>query len=164
MKAELKEYWRSRSPRDRRIIVLVAGVAALSVVYAYLWMPMNEARARLRSELPKLRGDAVQMNLQAQEIARLKAVPSSIAGRAASAETITASAEQFGIKNELSQTTALSNERIQILLNSVAFDRWVNWTKALATTNGLRVESAQITALGEPGTVKVQAVLTLPGR
>lgn len=163
MKEQFNAYWRTRSPRDRRVITVVVLVVALSFFYAYLWMPMSEARSRLRAELPKLRGAAAEMTAEAAEAARLKAIPAS-AARAASADTINQSAARAGLKDELSEVTPLSPQRVQVALNSVAFDRWVGWTRALAAESGLRIESAQITTGGEPGKVKVQAVLALPGR
>ena len=60
--------------------------------------------------------------------------------------------------------TALSPERTQVTLNAVAFDRWVEWSRSLATESALLVESAQISATGEPGMVKVQAVFAQPAR
>lgn len=162
MKQRLREYWLARSPRDRRIIGGIAALIAISVVYAYLWMPMIEARTRLRAELPKLRGATAEMAAQEQEIKRLKAAPAS-ASQAVSPELINQSAERAGIKDNLTQVTSLSAERVQVTLNSVAFDRWIGWTRALATESALRVESAQVTGAGDAGTVKVQAVLALPG-
>ncbi|MES2354169.1 MAG: type II secretion system protein M [Pseudomonadota bacterium] len=160
---QAKEYWQSRSARDRRVIQLLTGVVIIVIVYAYIWMPMNEARARLRAELPKLRGAAAQMNVEAQEVARLKTSTRQTA-RVSPQETVTQSAEQAGIRGDVSQITPLSPERVQVMLNNVSFDNWIRWTQILATTSGLRIESAQVNAATEPGMVKVQTVLSLSGK
>lgn len=163
MKEQLLQYWRSRSARDRQIIATIAAVVIVALLYAYLWLPMNEARARLRAELPKLRSAAEQMELQAREIQQLKAMPVPVASGAAQ-DVIVRAAERAGMKGDLTQVTSLSTERIQVTLNAVSFDRWIDWSRALASESALRIESAQVSASGEPGMVKVQAVLALPAK
>jgi len=163
MKEQLQHYWQSRSPRDRRTIALIGSLIGITLLYAYIWMPMNEARVRLRAELPKLRGAAEQMSVQAQEVTRLKATPAQ-ATRTPPQELINQSAETSGIKGDISQITQLSPDRVQVILNNVSFDAWMRWTHSLAQQSGLRIDSARVTANNEPGMVKVQAVLVLPGR
>jgi len=160
---QAKEYWQSRSARDRQIIVLLTGIAVVAIAYAYIWMPMNNARTQLRAELPKLRGAAAQMNMEAQEVARLK-TSTRQTNRVSPQETVTQSAEQAGIRGDVSQITPLSPERVQVTLNNVSFDNWIRWTQILATSSALRIESAQANAATEPGMVKVQAVMSLPGK
>ena len=163
MKDQLRAYWQGRSPRDRQIIMAISAIVLIAVLYAYLWLPMNEARDQLRKDLPKLRSAARQMEMQAKEVAQLRGTPIPAASGAAQ-DVIGKSAERAGLKGELTQVTSLSPERTQVTLNAVAFDRWVEWTRTLASESALRVESAQVTATGEPGMVKVQAVLALPAR
>lgn len=163
MKDQLRAYWQSRSPRDRQIILAIAAVVLVAFLYAYLWLPMNEARARLRAELPKLRGAAQLMEAQAKEVAQLRGTPAP-AAKGAAQDVVNKSAERAGLKGDLTQVTSLSPERTQVTLNAVAFDRWIEWTRTLASESALRIESAQVSATGDPGMVKVQAVLTLPAR
>lgn len=163
MKEQFLAYWQSRSPRDRQVITAISAVVLIAILYAYLWLPLNQAREQLRKELPKLRGAAQQMTSQAQEVARLKGTPAA-AATGAPTDLIAKSAERAGLKGEVTQVTALSPERTQVTLNAVAFDRWVEWSRSLATESALLVESAQISATGEPGMVKVQAVFAQPAR
>jgi general secretion pathway protein M len=163
MKEQFLQYWQSRSARDRQVIAAISALVLVAVLYAYLWLPMNEARARLRAELPKLRGGAEQMELQAREVQQLKAMPAPVASGAAQ-DVIVKAAERAGMKGDLTQVTSLSTERIQITLNAVSFDRWIDWSRALAGESALRIESAQVSATGDPGMVKVQAVLALPAK
>ena len=163
MKDQLRAYWQSRSPRDRQIILAISAVVLVAFLYAYLWLPMSQARAQLRAELPKLRGAAQEMELQAKEVAQLRGTPAPAASGVAQ-DVISKSAERAGLKGALTQVTSLSPERSQVTLNAVAFDRWIEWTRTLANEFALRIESAQVSATGDPGMVKVQAVLALPAR
>jgi general secretion pathway protein M len=163
MKEQVKDYWRSRSAKDRRIILLVVAIAFTCLFYAFIWAPIEDQRRRLRAELPKLRGEAAQMKGQADEVAALKSRPTN-ATNASPEEIINKSAEKAGIKGDISQITPLSAERFQVTLDSVPFNNWVLWTTALVTSSKLRIESAQVTETGEPGVVKVQAVLEVAKR
>ena len=53
--------------------------------------------------------------------------------------------------------------RARIIFNSAAFDSWIEWVKFLQLEQSIRVESADITPLTEPGMVKIQAVLAPSG-
>lgn len=161
MNAAIAEYWQSRPPRDRALIVLVAAITVLGLLYAYVWMPMNETRARLRAELPKLRGDAQQMQAQAKEIARLKAAPPA-QGSAGPLEKLNQSAEAAGMGGAPPQVTQLAPDRVQVMIAATPFDRWIAWLGDLAAESGIRVESAQVNATGEPGVVRVQSVFLSP--
>ena len=62
-----------------------------------------------------------------------------------------------------SQIIPLDAGRVRIEFNAVAFDRWIDWASILQTEQGVRVESAEIFALAEPGMVKIKAVLASAG-
>ncbi|HVK56887.1 MAG TPA: type II secretion system protein M [Burkholderiales bacterium] len=163
MKEQVKDYWRSRPAKDRRIILLVVAIVFTCFFYAFIWAPIEDQRRRLRAELPKLRGEAAQMKAQAGEVGALKSRPAN-ATKASPEEIISKSAEKAGIKGDVIQITPLSAERFQVALNSVPFNNWILWTTALLTNSKLRIESAQVTETGVAGIVKVQAVLEVAKR
>ena len=69
MKEQLLAFWRSRDPREQKIIAVGGFLLALVLLYAYLWLPMSQQRERLRLPLPVMNGQLAQMKTQAREIA-----------------------------------------------------------------------------------------------
>ena len=157
MKEQLLAAWRKRSVRDRQIISVVAGISLALILYAYIWLPMNNTRTRLRTELPQLRSQALQMEQDAKEVAQLKTLPSRAKGRPL-IDIVNQSANRNGIKNDQMQTTSLSAERTQITLDKIAFDDWIKWAANISAQEGLRIESARINATDTAGVVKISAV------
>jgi general secretion pathway protein M len=157
-KNELIAAWYKRSKRDRNIITAVAIVSLLLILYAYVWLPMKNTRTRLRTELPQLRAQAAQMELQAKEVAQLK-TSSQPGAKRPLRDIINQVAEQNGMKEALSQVVSLSTDRMQVSLDKVDFDKWVKWVSQLSTQGGLRIESAHINGTNTPGVVKVSAVI-----
>ena len=162
MKDSLLAYWNSRSPRDRVILAGVGAFAVIALTWAYVWQPMLAARLRLRAELPQMRAAAMEMKSAATEVARLGGLPQpepKDAIAAAKSATEAANLDQDGI-----QFAALGANRVQVNAPNVAFDSWVDFVRQLQISAFGRVESMHITALGEPGAVRVQAVLVFPVR
>lgn len=157
MKDQLLAAWRKRSPRDRQIISVIAVPSLALILYAYIWLPMNNTRTRLRTELPQLHAQALQMEQDAKEVAHLKALPSRTKGLPL-IDIVNQSADRNGIKNDQMQVTSLSAERTQVTLDKVAFDDWIKWAANISTQEGLRIESARINATDTSGVVKISAV------
>jgi general secretion pathway protein M len=163
MKEQFLTFWRSRDPREQKIIAVGGFLLVLVLLYAYLWLPMSQQRERLRLQLPVMNGQLAQMKTQAREIAQLKA-SAAAAQRGSVAEILNQSAAPAAIKGELTQVTPIANDRAQVTLNSVEFDKWLGWVKILQTQYALRIESTQIASATEPGMVKVQAVFVSPAQ
>jgi type II secretory pathway component PulM len=161
MKEKFLAFWHSRNPREQKILASGTLLLVLALLYAYVWLPMNQQRERLRQQVPVMAGQLAQMKAQAREIGELSA-SAATAQRGAVADLLNQSAAPAGVKGELTQVTSLAPDRAQVTLNSIAFDKWLGWVKILQTQYALRIESAQIAAASEPGMVRVQAVLVSP--
>ena len=165
MKQNLQQYWQAfwqqRSPAERRTLSIGGGVLLLALLYALLWYPLSQERQRLKTSLPQLRATAALMQVQAQEVARLRQLPAqtSTADLRSAIDKATAG-NPLGAPLEL---MPLDAGRMRVSTSAVSFDAWVAWVKALQAEHGVRVESASVSALTAPGLVKVQAVLTLRG-
>lgn len=161
MKENLRHLWQQRTPAERRTLRSVGAILAIALMYAFVWHPLAQERQRLGSALPQLRAAAAKMHVQAQEIARTRNLPQKPLNnnlRSAVDDATTRSSI-----NAPSEFLPLDAGRARVTFNNTAFDRWIEWVKFLQVEQGIRVESADITALAESGTVKIQAVLAPSG-
>jgi general secretion pathway protein M len=156
--ATLTLFWRQRTPAERRTLTLGGAVLAFALLYAFVWHPLSEERQRLQDSLPQLRGAAAQMRLQAAEVARLRNLPQKNLGNNLRA-AMDAASSRSGVGTP-TQIIALDAGRVRVEFNAVAFDSWIDWANLLQTEQGVRVVSAAVVALSEPGMVSVQAVLS----
>ena len=161
MKRTLLEFWRQRNANEQRTLRLGGGLALLLLGYALLWHPLSQERSRLQSEVPKLRQAKQLMVQQTAEIAQLKAqsqAPASGDMRAAMANATLRS--NFPAPRDMQ---VLDPGHLRIRYESASFDGWLEWSRILQSEGRIRIESADIRALPEPGKVTIQAVLASTG-
>lgn len=155
--ATLTHFWRQRSTAEQRTLALGCAVAALALLYAFVWHPLSEQRQRLQETLPQMRVAAAQLRLQAAEVTRLRTLPQqSLGNHPRSILDVVGARGSIGVPSQL---IALDAGRVRVEFNAIAFDNWVDWAKQLQAEHGVRIESAAIIALSEPGMVGIKAVL-----
>lgn len=162
MKTAVASFWLARAPRERRVIAIGAALLAAAIVYAYLWLPIAQQRARLMAELPRLRVEAQQMRAEAREIsaARSQAKPPPADLKAVLA-SFTAAPRFAGLSPQLA---AEANGRVRVSFASVRPDAWFAWLAALALEEGVRVDSAQIEVLDAADAIRASATLAAGAR
>jgi general secretion pathway protein M len=161
MQEHLKQFWQQRNPDERRTLRIGGIVLAIALLYAFVWYPLSQGQQRLRNTLPQVRAAAAQIQLQAQEVSRLRSLPPKAASNNLRSAVDAATARSsIGAPAEF---LPLDAGRARIIFNNAIFDRWIEWVKFLQLEQSIRVETADITALTEPGMVKIQAVLAPSG-
>jgi Type II secretory pathway, component PulM len=127
-------------------------VAAL-LVYALVWLPLQQARLRLEKELPGLRASLATMQREADEARRLRALPLA-ANQQASVASL-ASSPPAG-----AQVTVVDPKRLRVTAGDAAFATLLEWMVAAQASHGLRVESARLDALPAAGRVKADILMS----
>lgn len=157
MPAILTQFWRQRTHAERRTLALGGAVLVIALLYAFIWQPLSEERRRLESALPQMRNAATQMRIAAAEVTHLRnSPPKTFTQNLGGALNAANAHSPLGAP---SQIMPMDAGRIRLEYNAVSFDGWIDWANLLQTEHGVRIESAEITALAEPGMVKIKAVL-----
>jgi general secretion pathway protein M len=151
----MNTFWTSRSQKERRAIGVGAALVAVVLVVAFAWLPLERSRARLRTELPALRGSLSLLERQAAEVRRLKAMPVSTPGSAVPLNAIANSNPLAG-----AQLAALDDKRLRVTGADVGFTALLDWLAAVQASQGLRVESARLDALPAAGRVRAEITLS----
>lgn len=159
MKDTLTQFWRTRAPRERLVLAGGSVLLALALGVAYGWLPMQRDVAQLRQAAPQLRVQAWQLQQDAQEIGRLKALPAVSQEAGSLALAVEQRAIAGGMRERIESITPQDAGHVRVVLPRVVFDDWIGWLGELQTGNGVRVESARIEAADDPGMVSVEAVL-----
>jgi general secretion pathway protein M len=153
MKEALRQWWTERSPRERVIVAAGASLVAALVLFLFVYEPIDAERLRLRERVPQLKLTLQKMQAQAEQVKSVQSRPKSASLEVALKET----AAQSGLANA---NIALDGpDRARVSFASVEFNRWIQWTGRLQTERAIRIESAQVEALREPGMAKINALL-----
>ena len=163
MKAYLKklhlQHWQTRLQSERRAILIGAALVLPLLVYFVLWQPAHDAVAHLHESLPKLRVQVLQMNKASAQIATLRHHPQLVV---MNATAVKSAIEESASRHQLVLTTVMAQEPngVRLTIAAISFDKWLIWLRELQQLQHLRVDSAAITQLAEPGMVAIHATLT----
>ena len=155
MREALRRLWLRRTERERSALYAGAAFIALAIAYAYSWLPVVRERDRLLERVPELRITAQEMNLQAQNLERLRN-----AARPAARDlkmTIELAVAASGMVLAQSAVTRKSAERVHVAVSSVHVRQWLDCIARLQSSQAVRLESGRI-LLDERDRVKVEAI------
>ena len=150
-------FWDGLAARERGLIVFGLAVLLPIGLYLYIWQPVTEERARLTTRVQQLRVELTQLRADAEEIKRLQ---SQIPVRGGNSLEVVArqSAALFGLPDMERSLSARGNDRLEVNLESVAFDAWLRWLGELGL-QGVSLATCKIEAMPERGMVRIKATL-----
>ncbi|CAG4883517.1 conserved protein of unknown function [Georgfuchsia toluolica] len=158
MKARLQKLWESRSPRDRVIIVTLAVVVG-AMLYLLLVQSANQARTQLGASVSVLRAQALRLESDANELARVRAMPSPPTPQSDLRTQIQSQANATGLGRALLRIDARGADQVQVVFGSVPFADWLAWVATLQEQR-IRLDTSRIEALTTPGLVSITATFT----
>ena len=154
----LKEWFAGRSLRERRLILVMLGLAAVTLVWAAIILPVRNGLSSSRERYT----DAVVRLGEAQAgIARMKAIQRRAATplNRALADVVRASAEAAGLT--LASLDPVASDRVRVGIATARAGALTAWIAQLEAT-GLLVDSLTIAGNGD-GTVNAQMTLVRGG-
>jgi type II secretory pathway component PulM len=157
VKANLRNAWQSRAPRDRLLIASLAALIGV-VLYAWLVQSASRARAQLQSSIPALQEQAARLDQQALEVGRLRAAPVAATSATSLRALVEAQAGATGLSRALTRFETPDADRAVVTLGAVAFADWLRFVSGLESQQ-IRVDGCRIEALSSPGMVGVTATL-----
>ena len=156
-----RDFWSSRVPWERRAAITIAALAGI-VLYVWAIGSAERARARLQSTLATLRAQAVQVEQEAGEHQRLRAVPPVSRSATDLRALMQGSVDGAGLSRSLVRIEARDANRVQVTFGAVAFAAWLAWVERLQSQQ-VRVDACRIEALATPGLVSAAATLVRGG-
>ncbi len=153
----VREFWDACSGRERAALGSAAAFALVAALYGLLWEPGVNASAKLSVSLPRLRAQAEDMRQQQKEIALLRKSSGTTSQVADLRALLRASMARSALAGAAHSIEWQSNDRVVFAAASVDFDAWLQWTGAVQRELGIRVESCHISALDQPGRVRIEA-------
>ena len=158
MRARLRKLWESRSPRDRVVIAILAAVVG-AVLYLWLVQSAYQARTQLGSSVSVLRAQALRLDRDATELARVRAAQIPPVAQTDLRTQLQAQAAAAGLVGALTRIDAAEANQAQVVFGSVPFADWLAWVATLQTQH-IPLIIARIEALSTPGLVSITATFT----
>ncbi len=159
-----KVYWGSRSARERTALLVAAAAVIAAALYLLLLGPGLEARTKLSAALPKLRAQFEDMRQQEKEIAQLRKKISANPQRADLKQLLQSAVARTSFVNSVVRIDSLAGDRVMLVLSPVVFDDWIVWIENLQRQFGIRLDNCRISALDQPGLVRIEATFAPAGQ
>ena len=162
MKHAFRQWWASRSPQERRVIVVVALGLGL-VLYAWLLQATTHARRQLIPAVTQLREQATRQSGQADEIFRLRAMPKPPPSATDLRQLVQRQVDAGGLTRALVSMELVDADHVKLVFGSVAFTDWLTWADSMQAQH-LRLAAVRIEAQSADGQVSVTTTLERPQR
>ena len=157
MMQRFQKWYRGLAEREQRF-VLFGAIGAILVVLAGVILPLNGSISKTRQRVA-----AKQVDLAFIQNAMPQLQAAGPAVNAATPDTIVVlidtSARESGLGKSLSSSQPTGDGGVRLRLDRAPFDGIVAWLARLSQQHGVRVESAEVEAAGEPGLVNAGLVL-----
>src|SRR6186713_1046964 len=148
----MRTWYANLAERERRVVTLGAAAGVVLVLLAII-LPLNRNIAQARQRITTKQGDLAIIQDATPQLAAAGPGTGEVATGESLVELIDPSARESGIGKSLSSSQATADKGLRIRLENVPFDALVAWLARLTQSHGVRVETAEIEAAGEPGLV-----------
>jgi general secretion pathway protein M len=148
--------WSMLDRRQRSVIFAGSGILIVALLFAYVWLPLQNSRSDNAARLPELRARLAEMQRQSEELQRIRAV----APAAASLRPLDAQALRSAFTGSQVSVTALDRQRFRLAAADTGYAVWIDDLNHLQTQSAARVEEATLSALAQPGRIRVEATLS----
>ncbi len=153
----LRAWYANLAERERRVVNIGAVVAVVLLLLGII-LPLDRNITQARQRVAAKQADLAFIQSAAPELAA-----SGPAGNLATEESLVGlvdrSARESGLGKSLASSQPTGDKGLRVRLDRVPFDGMVAWLARLSQSHGVRVESAEIEAAGEPGLVNAGLVL-----
>jgi type II secretory pathway component PulM len=153
----LRAWYANLAERERRVVNIGAVVAVVLLLLGII-LPLNRNITQARQRVAAKQADLAFIQSAAPELAA-----SGPAGNLATEDSLVglvdSSARESGLGKSLASSQPTGDKGLRVRLDRVPFDGMVAWLARLSQSHGVRVESAEIEAAGEPGLVNAGLVL-----
>lgn len=163
LRATLAGFWAACTARQRAAIAAAIIVAAGAALYLLLWEPGLAARHSLSAALPRLRAQLQDMRWQRDEVLALRKQVGASTQRGDLTALLRASAAQAPFASAVERFETLPGGRVRMHAGPLPFEAWLAWIGSLQRELGIRLDACRISALDQPGMVRLEASFATGG-
>lgn len=142
----------ARTLRERWLLGMLAGIAALALYTTLVWRPMAAVRVAALAEIESNDRIVARLRVAGPDVARIAA-----ARMGTPSTLITESAAKAGLTIQRIEPHGTT---IAVSLDAASFDVLVRWLAAIERDAGLRVTDIKLERRPDPGIVSAQLTLT----
>ncbi len=160
----MKEWWDSLQAKERLLVTIGAVAVAIAILYLIVWSPIVESRNNKKMRVENKRETLVWMSQKQQEVTHLKRMNPNLFNQATDKRSLLAivdtGAKQMGIRSSITSITPNGEDKVQIALEDMIFDRLIVLLGELNRRNHILVASTSLTKSDQIGKVTGKILLS----
>lgn len=157
MKEQFQAWWESISLRERQLTILSGVFILVALIYWGAWKPLSNQLTTSQSELLRAQQTLSWVQDKAPLLANSGAAKSGHQGQRSSlAHVVNSSAKQ----HQVTFARVVNNkEQIEVWINEIEFDLFVEWLTTLNNQYAVSVISADVSQIDKNGFVKINRLV-----
>lgn len=157
---QLKQYWDRLQARERRVLLVGAVALVLLILYAVVWEPLVDGRARLAREVTEQRALLAWMEQSAREVQVLRGNQASQGlGGQSLMSVVDRTARAEGLGEVLERVQPDGEKAVRVWLTQAPFDQSLRWLDKLTTIQGVRITGLVVERGETPGKADLRITL-----
>jgi general secretion pathway protein M len=154
MKKQLMQYWQSLKEQEQQLIVVAGGVFIVFILAMGIFRPLNNAIERAEQSQIKQQELLVWVD---ESIVKLKAAGNTqITSSQNLSQLVNSTRGRYNINISKMQP---SDDSLRLTLDSVEFNKLIEWLDELVNQHGLRVENLDLSRDDKSGYVRVSRLV-----
>lgn len=151
----MKNWWLGLSERDRRVLGIGGALAAMLLLYALAWLPLDRARESLRLQAAATDASLRWMQAAAPEVQRLRTggAGSTTPDSRSLLARVDAGARAAGLGGALLRVEPVADGQVRLVFQQAGFDPLMSWLESFARSDGVRVTELNVQSTGATGQV-----------
>ena len=149
----IKAKWEVLNIREQRLVLLMSSAILIFLLYSLVWLPLNENLAKTKQRLLSRQALLTWVTNNTDRYQSIKSSGGHSENKASLSSIVnrTASQQQLIITRLQPQ-----GENIQVWIDSASFNQLLFWLEQLTNTEGLQVQTIDLTQGDNSGEVRVR--------
>jgi general secretion pathway protein M len=154
MKAQAIKYWRSLKEQEQQLIMVAGGIFVIFVLVMGIFRPLNNAITKAEQSQIKQQALLVWVD---ESIVKLKAAGNTrVASNQNLSQVVNSTRSRYQINISKMQP---SDGSLRLTLDSVEFNKLVEWLDELVNQHGLKIENLDLSRDDKSGYVRVSRLV-----
>ena len=154
----MKDWFDSLEQRERLILIGGGVIAALIIVWTFVWMPLRDGAFELDGSVAEKHRILAGLR-RAQALTVTTPGGMSVAPTQSLVLVVDQTHREHGLAGTLTRNQPDGGDGIRVTFQRASFDELVSWLSSLQQSYGVSVESANFDGGGAPGIVSATLVL-----
>lgn len=157
----MKEWWNNLALREKQLVSIGGIFLVLFLIYFFLWSPLNQKVASLRSQIRQNQDLLAWMKDTDKEIQSLEKTSAPKPNRSGGSllSLVQKQVEHSSLSGSLSQLHQVESDSVQLTFKKVDFDKLIAWLIEVTQQEGLVITQLTVTPSGTPGIVGADLIL-----